>query len=231
MKRILLVFTFIFSFNSFSQNDLLGEWFLHYISVNGEIQSYQRMYYPYNLVFSETDFFGTLCNDYWSDYTYDQNNFTLTVIGLVQTLGSCAGSGGATEDYESGLFYEILSTNNGNPTTLDFETTGTGANETLTLTNLNGNYAVYGRQTLSLKSIDIQQQVSVYPNPVSSVLNIESKGEVIKYSIYNLNGSLISDFRANSVNKIDVSKLNSGIYFLKLMSENKQIQTLKFIKL
>lgn len=204
---------------------------MHYISVNSEVQSYQGMYYPYNIVFTETDFDGSLCNAYYSEYTFDNNLKTITIISLGTTLGSCAGSGGATEEYESGLFYEILSTNNGNPTTLDFETTGTGANETLTLTNVNGNFAVYGRQTLSLKSIETQHQFSIFPNPVDNVLNINSKNEVIKYSIYDLNGKLINDLQISSSNKIDVSKLNPGIYFLKLVSENNQTHTLKFIKL
>lgn len=189
------------------------------------------MYYPYNLVFTETDFNGSLCNSYQSDYTYDEINLTLTVIELYQTFGSCAGSGGATEDYETGLFYEILSTNNGNPTTLDYEITGTGTNETLKLTNANGNFAVYGRQLLSTNSFETDYKISMFPNPVKDILTINTKIDLNNCFLFNINGRLINNYHIDKSHKIDVSNLNSGIYFIKFISDGKEIATGKIIKL
>ena len=59
---------------------------------------------------------------------------------------------------------------------------------------------------------------------------INSKREIVNYTIYDLNGRRMNDLQSSS-NKIDVSKLNPGIYFLKLTAKNKQAHTLKFIKL
>lgn len=71
----------------------------------------------------------------------------------------------------------------------------------------------------------------IYPNPVSDKLIIENSGfETIK--IYDLKGSLLIskniDFQ-NQMNKLDVSGLSPGIYFLNL-SNHKQTISRKFVK-
>jgi len=55
-----------------------------------------------------------------------------------------------------------------------------------------------------------QNHFSIYPNPVSELLNIEANNNEI--SIYNLSGKLITK---TTNNKIDVSDWENGIYFIK----------------
>lgn len=53
---------------------------------------------------------------------------------------------------------------------------------------------------------------AMYPNPANHQLNI--KGDAGMYAIYNTNGGIVMSFEHNEFSTIDVSKLNSGIYFV-----------------
>lgn len=71
--------------------------------------------------------------------------------------------------------------------------------------------------------------VSVYPNPSSNKLLIETQKE-IKISIYDAAGKLILDERSINENyNLDVSNYAKGLYFLRV-SDSKISQTIKFIK-
>lgn len=67
---------------------------------------------------------------------------------------------------------------------------------------------------------------SVYPNPANSELNISSNTQIEKVEIFNLTGMLLS---SSNKNKINISDMGSGIYFVKVYSEN-GVATQKFIK-
>ncbi|MBP6155317.1 MAG: T9SS type A sorting domain-containing protein [Chitinophagales bacterium] len=77
------------------------------------------------------------------------------------------------------------------------------------------------------KSID--DQISIYPNPVITEINILSSKKIFgkKYQIINPLGKIITEtFIDNYSNSINVNYLQSGIYFLKL----EDYDTIKFIK-
>jgi len=77
-------------------------------------------------------------------------------------------------------------------------------------------------------SIDEQFAFSllkVYPNPTSSVLNIEVK-EQTQITIVNVLGEVVKAETINGLSTIDVSELNNGVYFIQT---NTGINT-KFIK-
>lgn len=76
-----------------------------------------------------------------------------------------------------------------------------------------------------------QFEVGVFPNPAISVLNIISNNQIIdKIQIYTSEGIKVLDVESKlSNNLIDVSKLSSGIYFVKI-SEGKNVETKKFVK-
>jgi hypothetical protein len=68
------------------------------------------------------------------------------------------------------------------------------------------------------------------PNPVATDLSIKSDDVIDSISIYNLLGQLVSSKKCNSMTLLlDVTSLNSGNYFVKLTSENKQ-STIKIEK-
>ncbi|WEK69744.1 MAG: T9SS type A sorting domain-containing protein [Candidatus Chryseobacterium colombiense] len=70
--------------------------------------------------------------------------------------------------------------------------------------------------------------ITIYPNPVKDLLNIQSKSEIIKAEIYDTAGRIL---RTTSVknNTINVSDLTRGNYIIKFSTKDK-ITTQKFIK-
>jgi len=69
---------------------------------------------------------------------------------------------------------------------------------------------------------------SIYPNPATSMLNVTLNAEIKSVSIYNTLGQMVQeDLSANK--SIDVSDLQTGIYFLKIVSD-KGVASTKFIK-
>ena len=63
---------------------------------------------------------------------------------------------------------------------------------------------------------------SMYPNPASDVLNITSKNGISIESaqILDIHGRIVNQMNASSENvQINVSNLNSGVYFVKVQSE------------
>lgn len=70
--------------------------------------------------------------------------------------------------------------------------------------------------------------ISVYPNPVRDILNIQSKNEIIKAEIYDAAGRIISSTNVKG-NSIPVSELSKGNYILKVFTRDHAIVQ-KFIK-
>jgi len=59
----------------------------------------------------------------------------------------------------------------------------------------------------------------VYPNPVNDFININSKLHINKVEIYSVLGKQILSTSVN-LNRIDISNLNKGVYFIKVYSSN-----------
>ena len=72
------------------------------------------------------------------------------------------------------------------------------------------------------------QQISLYPNPVIDVLVIETQLPIKTIKVYNLQGKLVKEISSNK--KIDVSGLATGMYFIKIESDDNSV-TKKFVKL
>ena len=101
-------------------------------------------------------------------------------------------------------------------------------------------YSVYqGIDTLSVRLIfkmnnirtainEVKREISfsIYPNPTTTELNILSSNKIEKVEVYNLTSQLQS---LSYKNKVDVSDLSAGIYFVKIFSEN-GVLIKKFIK-
>ena len=74
------------------------------------------------------------------------------------------------------------------------------------------------------------ENISLFPNPVSNVLNIDHglKNNNSKIEIYNSGGKMM--MQDQLINSVDVSLLPAGIYYLKIIS-NESVITEKFIKI
>ena len=71
----------------------------------------------------------------------------------------------------------------------------------------------------------------VYPNPSNGIFNIESKNNIISYSLNDLIGNQINTSEINdSIFTIDITPLPSGFYLLELFKKNGQVVRKKIIK-
>ncbi len=83
--------------------------------------------------------------------------------------------------------------------------------------------------TSNIKPIAETINMNIYPNPTSSFINIESYNNIQKVEIYNTTGQIIQSFSINnSLAKLDVSNLKSGIYLIKVRHE-KGINTYRVV--
>lgn len=84
---------------------------------------------------------------------------------------------------------------------------------------------------LAAEKFDFSSGVSIFPNPASNSLTINDNlnSETSSVEIYDVTGRIVMSSELKT-NTIDVSKLNSGNYILKLKSEN-GTAVKKFIKL
>jgi hypothetical protein len=97
--------------------------------------------------------------------------------------------------------------------------------------------ATYGNGVYQIDIISDKLELNIYPNPTSKNINIsisENNLKEYRWVIYNDLGSIVNQSRtikkSNIVNeKIDVSNLNSGVYFISFISGEKVI-TKEFIK-
>lgn len=72
------------------------------------------------------------------------------------------------------------------------------------------------------------QQMTLSPNPVSDILNIETEIAVLNTEIIDQNGRIVMTTREKEIN---VSDLSSGIYFLKCFGVNNMTYFSKFVKM
>lgn len=80
---------------------------------------------------------------------------------------------------------------------------------------------------LSIENFN-NQAITIFPNPTKQCIYIDYENKILKVEILNTLGQIQNSTFEN--NKIDVSFLNDGIYFLKLTDKNLNIHTFKFVK-
>jgi hypothetical protein len=106
-------------------------------------------------------------------------------------------------------------------------------NRMLIGTHGNGMWDTTVGNTLSVNSYnEIESKISIYPNPAQSEINFKSNSfdfsTNANYSIIDISGKVVAN-GVISDKKVDVSRLNSGLYFVNI-NANGIKQTLKFIK-
>jgi len=85
--------------------------------------------------------------------------------------------------------------------------------------------SLFGTQLISVESLDTNESITFYPNPVSNFLNI-SYSKPITASVFDVSGKLIIE---TNEKKIDFSNLKSGIYFVEILDDRKT-KVIKIIK-
>ncbi len=80
----------------------------------------------------------------------------------------------------------------------------------------------------------INLSCSAYPNPATDYLMLKIENYTIDklfFQLYSTNGKLIENTKlTGSETKIDMSNLNTAVYFLKIIQNNKEVKIFKIIK-
>jgi len=71
--------------------------------------------------------------------------------------------------------------------------------------------------------------ISIYPNPVISHVNIEAGNNADKVAILDVSGRLMIEQEIHGNTRIDMSQLSSGIYFIAVFNQNKFVGTSKLM--
>ena len=214
---------------------LVTTWYLHYIDIPGnpiiEVPDSDTPTLTFTNTISdvllnepEANGLGD-CNGFICSYQVSFNGAdNIQIYDFLATLIGCNSS-----SYESEYFATLETT----PSNFfEFEIINEGS--TLVLTDLLGVQLIFGDAPLSLEEFTIDKRFSLLTNPVESELEIETSNTFISnhditYSIISLTGKVIREDILDA-SEISVDYLESGVYFLKLNSENTQFQALKFIK-
>lgn len=93
------------------------------------------------------------------------------------------------------------------------------------------NGTVYRKENLinSIPEIVEEEEVVIFPNPAKAILNIACSKEINQVRIYDDVGRL-HHYYSNNHEHIDVSHLNSGLYFIEILCSDGKIAASKFIK-
>jgi hypothetical protein len=74
-----------------------------------------------------------------------------------------------------------------------------------------------------------EERLSIYPNPASSILNIDGMHAADQIQLLDLQGKSILSGNQQS-KSLDISTLEKGVYLLRVTREGKHIQTVKILK-
>ena len=89
----------------------------------------------------------------------------------------------------------------------------------------------YSNITINSLENNKQESISIYPNPATDFITIANKSnKLLNMYIFDISGKKIMQQSFSSSKKIDISKLESGVYFIQLMDQTETVYTEKLIK-
>lgn len=96
----------------------------------------------------------------------------------------------------------------------------------------NGGFPIFGHQYTTIEEKETKHFSSAYPNPGKNVLNIRTALQNARVEVYNSLGHLVLNLELlENVTSINTTSWPSGTYFWKVISNNKEAETGKWIKL
>ena len=82
---------------------------------------------------------------------------------------------------------------------------------------------VYQQGELNMgANLDLEDTVSVYPNPASTIINLSTTIPLSGIEVYDVFGKLLFT-KEKDLTRIDVKEYTPGVYFLVISSNNQQI--------
>lgn len=83
-----------------------------------------------------------------------------------------------------------------------------------------------------VKTVDVNKMsaIKIYPNPTNGIVNVSSEASLVQVRFFNLAGQEVTSSTTIIGNQINLSSLNQGIYFLQVIDERGNMNTIKVIK-
>lgn len=95
----------------------------------------------------------------------------------------------------------------------------------------NGGFPIFGHQYTTIEEQETKHFSSAYPNPGKNVLNIRTALQNARVEVYNSLGHLVLNLELlENVTTINTNSWPSGTYFWKVISNNKEAESGKWIK-
>jgi hypothetical protein len=82
---------------------------------------------------------------------------------------------------------------------------------------------------VGIKEVEAAKKITCFPNPASDFVSVDFEGELSALSVYSIEGKVLFQSFAQNKNKINVSLLSPGVYFIKLQS-NGNFYFSRFVK-
>jgi hypothetical protein len=104
---------------------------------------------------------------------------------------------------------------------------GDGLLDIISASSLDNKVAWYKNEILSINGFE-KNQFTIYPNPTEGIITLVSKSPISTITLFNSLGQEIGKFY--NTNEINISNLDNGIYFLKIIDSDRNSELHKIIK-
>ena len=87
-------------------------------------------------------------------------------------------------------------------------------------------------KSTGIETVDLENDLQIYPNPTSDIINITSRSnQTFDCKFFTSDGRLLKNISGvANASKIDVSEFQPGVYFIKVIDQNKSVSMLHFVK-
>jgi hypothetical protein len=87
--------------------------------------------------------------------------------------------------------------------------------------------------TVDVKTPSELDNTTIFPNPTTGKISVQSYSEIATLELYNVNGQLMKkqDIEQKNNSELDLSFYQSGIYILRITLDDKKILTRKIVKM
>lgn len=168
--------------------------------------------------------------DYKSEYTYDANGNAVTEKESYLENEVLTEQPIETKTFDTSQLMSSFSHPFKDKTGIDFLFSANGiVNKILGRSSMNNRTTYYYGNEPTANVNDFNTlNFTVYPNPTSSVLNIDDGDFILKnVEVYNLLGKRVM---TTTKNKLNLQNLVNGLYFVKVQGENGSFATKKVVK-
>ena len=234
MKKLLLLLVLIFTIQitvAQPPEVFVDNWYLHSFTFNGEeisINELEITHGPTMIINEDFTLHGSgFCNDYNGTFEYiDSDPFGVPDIFIPRNIERETENCGNLQEMENHFFIPFLEEKQADILFLEV----IGNEKHLLLQCYGFGYQEYKNfPALEISRIPIKDFI-IFPNPVQNKLIIQSATvDFNSISISDMNGRVVNSLKNTVSNEIDVSNLQSGMYFLIIQSSEGKL-TKKFIK-